>query len=104
MAARCPGAFARTIRSLRYDERGCGLSDWSVAELSFDAWVRDLETVVDAAGVERFPLLGFSQGGAIAIAYAVRHPERVSHLVLYGGLRAAGWRARPRRSSGRKPS
>ena len=69
---------------LRYDERGCGLSDWEVPELSFDAWVNDLETVVEAAGVERFPLLGISQGASIAIAYAVRHPERVSHLILHG--------------------
>ena len=50
------------------------------------AWVRDLETVVDAAGIERFPLLGISQGCAVSVAYAVRHPERVSHLVLYGGF------------------
>jgi pimeloyl-ACP methyl ester carboxylesterase/DNA-binding CsgD family transcriptional regulator len=69
---------------VRYDARGCGLSDWDV-ELSFDAWVRDLESVVDASGSERFPLLGFSQGAAIAIAYAVRHPERVSHLIVHGG-------------------
>jgi pimeloyl-ACP methyl ester carboxylesterase/DNA-binding CsgD family transcriptional regulator len=69
---------------LRYDARGCGLSDWDVPELTFEGWVRDLETVVDAAGVQRFPLLGLSQGGAIAIAYAARHPERVSHLVLHG--------------------
>jgi pimeloyl-ACP methyl ester carboxylesterase/DNA-binding CsgD family transcriptional regulator len=69
---------------LRYDARGCGLSDWDVPELTFEGWVRDLETVVDAAGVERFPLLGLSQGGAIAIAYTARHPERVSHLVLHG--------------------
>jgi pimeloyl-ACP methyl ester carboxylesterase/DNA-binding CsgD family transcriptional regulator len=69
---------------VRYDERGCGLSDWDVRDLSFEAWVRDLEAVVDAAGLGRFPLLGISQGGPIAIAYAVRHPERVSHLVLYG--------------------
>jgi pimeloyl-ACP methyl ester carboxylesterase/DNA-binding CsgD family transcriptional regulator len=69
---------------IRYDERGCGLSDWE-ADLSFDNWVRDLETVVDASGVDRFPLLGISQGASIAIAYAVRHPERVSHLVLHGG-------------------
>lgn len=68
----------------RYDERGCGLSDWEVEDLSFEAWVRDLETVVDAAGLERFPLLGISQGGPIAIAYTVRHPERVSELLLYG--------------------
>jgi pimeloyl-ACP methyl ester carboxylesterase len=63
---------------VRYDERGCGLSDWDVPELSFEAWVRDLETVVKAVGLERFPLLGISQGVPIAIAYAVRHPERVS--------------------------
>ena len=77
-------AFAERHRFVRYDERGCGLSDWEVADFSFDAWVDDLELVVDAAGVERFPLLGLSQGGAVAIAYAVRHPERVSHLILAG--------------------
>jgi class 3 adenylate cyclase/pimeloyl-ACP methyl ester carboxylesterase len=70
---------------LRYDARGNGLSDWEVDEISLDAWVRDLETVADAAGLERFPLLGLSQGAAVSIAYAVRNPERVSHLVLYGG-------------------
>lgn len=69
---------------VRYDERGCGLSDWEVP-LSFEAWVSDLETVVDALALERFPLLGISQGASIAIEYAVRHPERVSHLVIYGG-------------------
>jgi pimeloyl-ACP methyl ester carboxylesterase/tetratricopeptide (TPR) repeat protein len=69
---------------VRYDERGCGLSDWQVDEFSLDAWVRDLEAVVDALELDRFPLLGISQGGPIAIAYATRHPERVSHLVLYG--------------------
>jgi pimeloyl-ACP methyl ester carboxylesterase len=73
-------------RSLvRYDERGCGLSDWNVADFSLDAWVLDLETVVDALGLERFPLLGISQGASIAITYAVRHPEKVTHLILYGG-------------------
>ena len=71
-------------RLIRYDQRGCGLSDWDVANFSFDAWVDDLELVVDAVGVERFPLLGMSQGAAVAIAYAVRHPERVSHLILSG--------------------
>ena len=70
---------------IRYDERGCGLSDWDVADFSFDAWLRDLETVVDTAGVERFALLGISQGAPIAVAYAVRHPDRVSHLILHGG-------------------
>jgi pimeloyl-ACP methyl ester carboxylesterase/DNA-binding winged helix-turn-helix (wHTH) protein len=81
---------------IRYDERGNGMSERDVADISFETWVRDLETVVDAAGLERFPLLGISRGGAIAIAYAHRHPERVSHLVLYGafpaGLRATGTR------------
>lgn len=76
---------------IRYDERGNGLSDWQVEEISFDAFVRDLEVVVDALGLERFPLLGMSQGCAVSIAYAVRHPERVSALVLLGGY-AAGWR------------
>ncbi len=71
---------------IRYDPRGNGMSDWDVDELSLDAWVSDLETVVDAVGVERFPLLGISQGCAISVAYAVRHPERVSRLVLYGGF------------------
>jgi len=70
---------------VRYDERGCGLSDREVGELSVDAWVADLETVVDAAGLDRFALLGVSQGAAIALVYAVRHPERLTHLVLYGG-------------------
>ena len=69
---------------VRYDERGCGLSDWNVEDFSLEAWVRDLEAVVDALELERFPLLGISQGGSIAIAYATRHPERVSHLILYG--------------------
>lgn len=70
---------------VRYDERGCGLSDWTVADLSFESWVRDLETVVQAVGAEQFVLLGISQGAAVAVAYAVRHPERVSHLILHGG-------------------
>jgi pimeloyl-ACP methyl ester carboxylesterase/DNA-binding CsgD family transcriptional regulator len=76
--------LARTRRLVRYDERGCGLSDWGVEDFSLDAWVRDLEAVVDAAGLDRFPLFGISQGGPIAIAYAVRHPERVTRLVLHG--------------------
>lgn len=70
---------------LRYDPRGCGLSDRDVKDLSLETWVADLEAVVDAAGLERFPLVAHSQGGAIGIAYAARHPERVSHLVLLGG-------------------
>jgi DNA-binding winged helix-turn-helix (wHTH) protein/pimeloyl-ACP methyl ester carboxylesterase len=73
-------------RLVRYDERGNGMSQRDVPDVSFDTWVRDLETVVDAAGLDRFPLLGISRGGAIAIAYAVKHPERVTHLVLYGAF------------------
>ena len=69
---------------VRYDERGSGLSDWDAADLSFEAWVGDLEQLVDTLGLTRFPLLGVSQGGPVAIAYAVRHPERVSHLILHG--------------------
>jgi len=70
---------------IRFDQRGCGLSDWSVEDMSFEARVSDLEAVVDALELERFALLGISQGGAAAAEYAVRHPERVSHLVIYGG-------------------
>jgi pimeloyl-ACP methyl ester carboxylesterase/DNA-binding CsgD family transcriptional regulator len=70
---------------VRYDERGCGLSDWIVPDLDFESWVRDLEAVVQALGAQRFALLGISQGAAVAIAYAVRHPGQVSHLVLHGG-------------------
>jgi pimeloyl-ACP methyl ester carboxylesterase/DNA-binding winged helix-turn-helix (wHTH) protein len=75
-------------RVVRYDERGNGMSQRDVPGVSFDTWVRDLETVVDAAGLERFSLLGISRGGSIAIAYAVKHPERVSKLVLYGAFPA----------------
>ena len=85
--------FARDHTFIRYDERGNGLSDWNVADLSFEAFVEDLESVVEAAGVDRFPLLGISQGGAVAIAYAVRYPERVSQLILYGAY-AQGWARR----------
>jgi class 3 adenylate cyclase/pimeloyl-ACP methyl ester carboxylesterase len=87
--------LSREHTLIRYDARGNGMSDWDVDELSLDAWVSDLETVVDAAGVERFPLLGISQGAAISVAYAVRHPERVSHLVLYGGFALGGKKRSP---------
>jgi pimeloyl-ACP methyl ester carboxylesterase len=80
-------------RLIRYDVRACGLSDWEVANTSFDSWVEDLELVVDTAAPDRFALFGMSQGVSVAIAYAVRHPERVSHLVLYGGY-ARGARKR----------
>ena len=83
--------IARYRTFIRYDERGCGLSDWNVDDLSMDAFVEDLEAVVDKLGLERFPLLGISQGAAVSIEYAVRHPERVSGLILLGGY-AAGWR------------
>jgi pimeloyl-ACP methyl ester carboxylesterase/DNA-binding SARP family transcriptional activator len=78
---------------VRYDERGCGLSDRDLDTSSFslEAWVRDLETVVDALGLERFPILGISQGGPIAIEYAARHPERVSHVVVYGTCARSTW-------------
>jgi pimeloyl-ACP methyl ester carboxylesterase/DNA-binding winged helix-turn-helix (wHTH) protein len=80
--------LSRHHRLVRYDERGNGMSQRDVHDVSFDTWVRDLETVVDAAGLDRFPLLGISRGGSIAIAYAVKHPERVTHLVLYGAFAA----------------
>ena len=86
-------ALASNHRLIRYDERGNGLSDWDVQDISFEAFVRDLESVIDATKLQRFPLLGISQGCAVSIAYAVRHPERVSHLILYGGY-ARGRRKR----------
>ena len=78
---------------IRYDERRNGMSDWDTPELSFEAFVDDLETVVDAAGVDQFDLLGISQGAAVAIAYAVRHPGRVRRMVILGGY-ARGWALR----------
>ena len=84
-------ALARDHRLIRYDERGNGLSDWDVNDISFDAVVRDLESVVEAAGVDKFPLLGISQGCAISIEYVIRNPGRVTHLILHGGY-ATGWR------------
>lgn len=80
------GALAREGQLIRYDERGCGLSDRDVADCSLDAMVADLEAVVEAAGVQRFVLLGTSQGGAIALRYAARHPQRVAKLVLLGAF------------------
>ncbi len=81
------------FRLVRYDPRGCGLSDRDPEQISFEGFVRDLETVTDALGLERFALLGTSQGAAVSIAYAARHPDRVSHLVLSGGY-ALGWNRR----------
>jgi pimeloyl-ACP methyl ester carboxylesterase/DNA-binding winged helix-turn-helix (wHTH) protein len=88
-------ALARNHQLIRYDARGNGLSDWDVNDISFEAFVRDLESVVEATRLQRFPLMGMSQGCAVSVAYAVRHPERVSHLVLYGGYA----RGKRRRSS-----
>jgi pimeloyl-ACP methyl ester carboxylesterase/DNA-binding CsgD family transcriptional regulator len=79
----------------RYDSRGCGLSDRESIDASLDVLVADLEAVVDAAKLERFALLGTSQGGAISITYAARHPERVSHLVLLGAFARGPLRCNP---------
>lgn len=78
---------------IRFDPRGCGLSDWDAADLSHAAQVADLEAIIEASDLERFPLLGVSQGGAACIEYAVRHPERVTQLVLYGCY-SEGWAQR----------
>lgn len=86
--------FGEHFHYLRYDERGCGMSDWDVGDLALERWVEDLENVVDDAGLDRpFALLGISQGAATAIRYAVRHPQRVSHLILYGGYAVGGHRS-----------
>jgi pimeloyl-ACP methyl ester carboxylesterase/DNA-binding CsgD family transcriptional regulator len=78
--------FSEHFRYIRHDERGCGMTDRNVGDLSLERWVEDLETVVAAANPqEPFSLLGISQGAAVCVAYAVKHPERVSHLLLYGG-------------------
>lgn len=90
--------FSEHFRFVRWDERGCGMSDWNVGDLAYERWTEDLEAVVAAAGLqEPFALLGMSQGGPTCIAYAVRHPERVSHLILYGSYaRGVGRRGQPR--------
>ncbi|HLU58323.1 MAG TPA: alpha/beta fold hydrolase [Pseudonocardia sp.] len=75
------GRFATVVR---YDERGHGLSDWDVSDHGLEARIADLEAVADAAGLDRFALLGMSQGGPVAISYATRHPGRLTRLVLYG--------------------
>jgi class 3 adenylate cyclase/pimeloyl-ACP methyl ester carboxylesterase len=87
--------LSRDHTLIRYDARGNGLSDRDVEEVSFETFVGDLEVVVDSAGLERFALLGISQGCAVSIAYAVRHPERVTHLILFGGY-SIGWAKRAR--------
>ncbi len=83
--------FGEHFHYFRYDERGCGMSDWNVGDLALERWVDDLEDVIDAAAIDRpFALLGISQGAATAIRYAIRHPQRVSHLILYGGYAVGG--------------
>jgi len=78
---------------VRYDPRGCGLSQTDVDTLTFDDWVADLEAVVDRLELESFPLFGMSQGAAVAAEYAIRHPERVTQLTLYAPL-MTGWHDR----------
>lgn len=83
-------------RSLvRMDERGCGLSDRGMETISFEAFVRDLEAMVDAAGLQQFVLFGHSQGGAIAMEYAAKHPERVTRLVLLGSYTRGRFKRSP---------
>ena len=89
--------LADRFRLIRYDGRCNGLSDWDVADVSFEALQHDLDTVVDALGLRSYALLGISQGSSLSIAHAVRYPERVSKMVLHGGY-ALGWSKRaPRR-------
>lgn len=85
--------LSRRHTLVRYDARGNGMSDWAPPEMGFECFVSDLATVLDSAGVQRAPLIGLSQGASVAVAYAARHPERVSGLVLIGGC-ARGWRAK----------
>jgi pimeloyl-ACP methyl ester carboxylesterase len=94
-------AFSRQHKLLRYDSRGCGLSDRDVSDLSFENWVRDFECVIEAARLQRFDILATCWGGPVAIEYTVRHPERVNRLVLYGTY-ARGrlrWNDRPKETN-----
>jgi pimeloyl-ACP methyl ester carboxylesterase len=84
--------WSRKFRLLRYDARGIGLSDRHAMPGALDQWVEDFESVVDAAGLKRFALIGPSGGGMVAIRYAARHPERVSHLLLVGATARGGLR------------
>lgn len=95
--------LSRDHELIRYDARGSGLSDRDVEDVSFELFVDDLETVVDSAGLEHFALLGISQGCAVSVAYAVRHPERVTHLVLFGGY-PVGWAKRARSAAEKEQS
>ena len=82
--------LSREHQVIRYDQRGCGLSDWDTSDLSFEAAVGDLESLISALGIDRCALLGASQGWSVAIEYAARHPDKVSHLALYGAC-SYGW-------------
>ena len=84
-------AFTRDHTLVRYDQRGCGLSDRNVSDFTFDAMLADLESIIDAVGQRRVILLGLSQGCAVCGAYAARHPERVSGMILFGSY-VKGWR------------
>jgi len=89
---RCPiwqpflSELSRTYSLLQYDQRGNGLSDWQVEDLSLEAFVADLEAVVDAAGLDQFAIIASSQGVPVSVAFATRHADRVTHLVLHGGF------------------
>jgi DNA-binding winged helix-turn-helix (wHTH) protein/pimeloyl-ACP methyl ester carboxylesterase len=90
-------ALSRRYRYVRYDPRGCGLSDRDLAGhdlTKLDLWIDDLRRVIDDLGQERVALLGISQGGPVAVGFAARYPERVSHMILYGtyarGMRRRG--------------
>jgi pimeloyl-ACP methyl ester carboxylesterase len=83
-------AFARDHTLVRFDQRGNGLSDWNAPTIDFDSMVDDLASVIEVTGLERFPLFGISQGCSYSIAYAIRHPEKVSRLLLYGGFAKGG--------------
>jgi len=86
--------FSQHFRFIRYDERGCGMTQWNVPDVSMPRWIDDLEEVAQVAVPDGpMTLFGISQGAAACIGYAVRHPERVSHLILYGGY-ATGWARR----------
>ena len=101
--------LSRRHRLVRYDERGCGMSDWDVDDVSFDAWVRDLESVVEHRGLQRFALLGISQGGAVATTYAAREsrtcqpPRALRRVSLGRASRPQRGRATRRRDSDRPP-
>lgn len=85
--------FAGRFRFIRYDERGCGMSDWDAGDLSIDRWIDDLDEIVEAARPGRpVILLGISQGAGACLGYAVRHPDRVSRMILYGAYARGIWR------------